>query len=343
MSEVIIQPQVFEASSKEQLVQLLIRTLPRDWEGVYQQLEVHRSTTLSAGPYEAMTGETTMPAVVPEGAVEGTPSAERSFSLDGLELELEIDGAPFSYTFEGPNPVLLSDVVSQLQAAGTTIYTAFSTDEGEIALATVNKGSSSSLKVIGGDAAAILGLPLDSPDNFSRGRGAHLLLIPDQQEYKFSDFFGARDYWYKTRYRDVFSGAVSDFSVPFSARSAGVGLPGGYVVTAYLELVQADGRPLRNRLIQLYTPTPERSIEGKLVVGARQVCHTDEKGRAEFSVVRGVKYTLAIPGTDIIREIVAPEDPDITSFNLLDGQVGSEDDAFKVQIPDVVFAERRSL
>jgi hypothetical protein len=59
-------------------------------------------------------------------------------------------------------------------------------------------------------------------------------------------------------------------------------------------------------------------------------------------LVRGTKITVAIAGTDIVRDIDVPTDAAVSSFNLLDPTKGTND-AFKVQVPVFEYAARRSL
>jgi hypothetical protein len=59
----------------------------------------------------------------------------------------------------------------------------------------------------------------------------------------------------------------------------------------------------------------------------------------EFILPRGQKVTVAVAGTSLVRTITVP---DRESFNLFDPDI-ADDDVFKVQVPLLVMAERRSL
>ena len=79
------------------------------------------------------------------------------------------------------------------------------------------------------------------------------------------------------------------------------------------------------------------------MVGNDLVGQTDNEGHVEFSLLRGQQVVVAIAGTPLTRKVLVPADPAVRRFNLLAPEVGSGEDAFKVQVPNLVYAERRSL
>jgi len=51
---------------------------------------------------------------------------------------------------------------------------------------------------------------------------------------------------------------------------------------------------------------------------------------------------VAIAGTDIVRDVTTPEDPNVVVFDMLDPAYG-HDDLFSVQKPSIDYAVRRTL
>lgn len=345
MSTVIIEPRTFdEVEAEVELVQLRILTRLEDWSGVFDQIEVWRSKSNPSGPYEELTGPGWVQARIPRGsdgpAVLSVPVGP-SVYLEGLGLNVRVDDEEdFVVTFVGPNPVTYANAAAQVTAQGAGRFTAYLTEEADFVLQSTRPGNGAQLQVTGGDAAPLLSLAIDLPENYGRGRDARLTLVKDKEQYDFTDLLGSREYYYKTRFRNSTTNSVSEFSVAFAVGQA-LGVTPANVVCAYLDLVRSDGRPLANQLVQVYAPVQTALVEEKLVTGARQAKVTDINGHIEFTLVRGVSYTVSITGTDIVREIRAPTDPNVKLFNLL--KDGLEDDAFTVQIPDIVYAERRTL
>lgn len=339
--QVLIQPRVSTPKDDVQYIRLDIRFNSADVVGKFDRIEVHRSKISSAGPYEELTADGFQPAVVPAGAVEASvPSTEPTFSVSGLNLVVVVNSMAYNYTFTGVNPLTLTDVVSQLSSAHPSVFSAFPTDRGQLALKTYGLGQSVRLTVDGGDAAPVLHLPIDPPANTSRGKSPRLGVYEWVDAYDFLDFFGSRTYWYKTRFRNSLNDSVSEFSIPFSLKSSS-GLSSEHLVVGVVELVDGEGSPVQGRKVQLYAHQPQALVDGKYVLAGEVTRYTDEAGRVEFPTIRGLKYTLSISGADIVREVVAPTSPEIYVYDLL-GE-GSTSDAFEVVIPHVITAERRSL
>ena len=69
---------------------------------------------------------------------------------------------------------------------------------------------------------------------------------------------------------------------------------------------------------------------------------TDRAGYCSVLLLRGMRLTVGVAGTGLVRDIVAPTDPTIDEFNLFDPSVGS-DDAFVVRVPTINIAERQPV
>ena len=68
---------------------------------------------------------------------------------------------------------------------------------------------------------------------------------------------------------------------------------------------------------------------------------TDSQGRGRCFLCRGLQMTLSISGTNVAREVLIPVVGD--SVDLLDPRISVDNDAYKVQVPDLVIGERRTL
>jgi len=346
MGSVIIKPITLEEQLEEDqlsLVQLHIRLNSADFDGLYDQLEVWRSTSTSAGPFEELTAVAPKPARLPKSAQEEPeiPVVGRNISIDGLTLLVRVNEKD-DYTITFSNPDTYLEAAVQVAEQGQGRIHAYVDPRGIFVLETTGVGSSATIRVTGGEAAQQLGLSSSSPDDFNFGREGSINLSADVQEYDFSDLMGSKKFYYRTRFRNRSSFAVSEFSQPVLA-SALPGLSSSSLVRGYLTLVTGDGLPLSGRQVSVYSPLRGTLVEDKLVTGGGRTKLTNASGYVEFDLVRGTQYTVSVAGTDLVREIVAPVDASVSSFSLLGPDFGTQDDVFRVQVPDVVFAERRTL
>jgi len=347
MSSVVIRSRTLdeEVEATTEIVQLQIFTKQEDWEGVFDQIEVWRSTTTSQGPFEELTDEGWKPARIPDNAPDApTPTEDgRDVVIVGSALQMRVDGTEdILIVFTGTDPLNYGECATQVTDQSAGRLRSYVTSTGVFVVETVKCGTGAVLEVIGGDAAPLLGLSTESPDNVSTGRDSRINLIRGTEEYFFTDLRGSKNYYYRTRFRNRNTLAVSEFSLPFDVRHA-PGVSTENLVCGYLDLVRGDGRPLGNQQVKVYNPLIGELVEGKLVTGPQQTKLTDQNGHVEFNLVRGVRYTIAVTGTDLVREIVAPTDTAVKLFPLLGENIGTTDDVFKVQVPTIVYAERRTL
>lgn len=311
-----------------------------DSEG-FDQIEVWRSTDSQSGPYTELTSDRWRSARLPTGASDPPDPAVTgpSVIVVGQELELLVDGrTELTIVFAGTDPLTYAACAAQIEAEGGGLVRSYVDEDAQMVVETVGVGIQSLLAITGGDSVAVLGFVLSQTE----GKDARISMLSGQESYTFIDPRGSSENYYKTRYRNRALGTTSEFSLPFTTGQA-LGLSQEQIVCGYLELVRGDGRPLTNRRVQVYNPVRGELVEDKLVTGASLSAVTDVNGYVEFSLVRGTTYTVAISGTDIVREIVAPEDTATLRFPLLGSDVGTQDDVFKVQVPDIIYAERRSL
>jgi hypothetical protein len=114
------------------------------------------------------------------------------------------------------------------------------------------------------------------------------------------------------------------------------------VATGSLDLIDVQGRPLANREVKIHTDFNGILVDGRLMAGTSATLTTDLNGHLDVVLVRGQKVSVAIVGTDLVREITVPNDPAIMKFNLFDPALAGPD-VFQVQVPNLISAERRSL
>ena len=346
MSTVIIEPTSLIQQLEEdqlELVQLRILLKQTDFEGLFDQVEVWRSRSTFAGPFEEMTSAVPRTARLPKNGKDlpAVPVVGAAINIDGLTLLVRIDEKD-DFVVSFSTPTTLSAAAAEVTAQGRNRFRAYVDEDGKFILETTMVGTGATLRVTGGDAALRLGLSTETPDDFNFGRDARLNLCLGREEYLFTDIKGSKLYYYRTRFRNRTTQATSEFSQAFGV-GAILGITPANVVCGYLDLVTGSGSPLSGQQVKVFNPLKGELLEGKLVTGREQVKLTDKNGHVEFNLVRGTRYTIAITGTTIVRDIIAPVDDATKVFPLLGEHVGTQDDIFKVQVPDIVYAGRRSL
>lgn len=345
MTTVIVSPLTVDetASPTEEVIQLLILLKDEEWKGLYDRVEVWRSQDTPSGPYEELTAASWEAARMPKtgGDQPSSPVTGQSVVLVGLDLHLLSGEDEVDITFTGSDPLTYAQAAAQVSDQGSGKVTAYVDEDGAFVVRSLQAGSGARLQVLGGDAAPLLGLPLDAPANMSFGKEARIPLIEGTSSYSFNDLRGSDAFFYKVRLRNASTGAVGAFSPVYTAKY-GLGVSSSHVATGRLDLVGLDGKPLQNVEVAVHNGYSHVMVEGKAIAGGQVTKLTDKNGRVEFSLVRGSKVTVAIVGTSIVRDIEVPTDTSVAVFGLLEGDVG-RDDVFSVQIPDIEFAQRRSL
>lgn len=315
-----------------QLVSLSFLASSDETEG-FTHLAVFRSRTGEDGPYEEITGEAWS---LPRHTV-----LAKSAVLNGRDLELRVNEKhDVVVTFSGTDPISAASAATQVQAQSAGLLQA-SVEGDYLLIEALSAGSASTLRVVGGDAATLLELPSIEPDSIVFGKDARIPLLPDVESYDFTDPHGDASYYYRYRFINSTLNQVSAFSDPVSAASLPV-VATGYLIVGYLTAVDIHGRAVADLEVKVRLKSATTLLGGVLVVGSQSTVRTDSSGRAEFYLPRGAEVTVVLTGTTIARDVTVPSDPDLASFNLLDAAYGT-DDAFKVQVPDLEFANRRSL
>lgn len=359
MAIIVVSPLVVESDSgpSVELVQLQVTATRDDHEGLFDRIQVWRSTLGAAGPYAELTAQSWRPARVPESAEDESPSPPvgSSVIIVGETLVFRVnedDEDELTVTFTGTDPLTFAECATQVTAAGANDgrVRAYVADDGTFVVESLQSGSAATLRVMESDGAALLGLPVSDPDNiegspadsFSTGKEARIQLSVNVEQYTFTDYRGSDAFYYKTRFINTLTGGTSEFSQSFGVGTA-PGISTSSLVCGQLTLAGLSGSPARNVEVTVYNGFQGELVEGHYVAESQQSKLTDDNGRVEFLLVRGLRCTVAIGNTNIVRDIVVPEDASINVFELLGSDVSSGEDIFKVQVPDIITAERRSL
>jgi hypothetical protein len=313
------------------------------WEGIFDSLEVWRSRTGAQGPYEALTGPTWMTPRLPAGAPDAPALAQTgpSLNISGSTLSLLVDEeTSISVTFTGTNPLTMAQCATQIIAQGLRMVRAYVINN-LLVIESAQPGNIATLRVVGGNAAPMLGLPTTEPASVAFGKDARIPLVHGVDRYHFTDYNGDPDYFYKTRFFNGLTNTYSDFSLPFSGKYISALSPTS-IIRGTIDLVDSKGIALCNRAILLSPKSQGSLVEGRVMVDSDTQEYTDANGHLEFTLIRGQNYTVAIAGTDIVRDFTAPTDTSIDTFNMLDPALSSND-VFTVQQPNIDYMVRRSL
>jgi hypothetical protein len=246
-----------------------------------------------------------------------------------------------SVTFSGVDPLPLATIAEQITFLGTSSVTAYVNSNGKLVFQTRPVGGSASLRIVGGDAAGVLGLPTAEPDSLAFGYDPRIVLVPGVSTYSFQDYYSDASYFYKVRFSHSLTGIKSDFSEPISATQVS-GIDPTQIVLGFVRLARHDGRPSANQEVTVYSTFLSQSIQGYNVLGGPQRFSTDATGYVEFPLIRGLTVDVSITGTAYIRRVTAPADFSILRFNVLDPQYG-KDDSFAVQRAEIPYAERKTF
>lgn len=331
--------------ARGEVVQLDISVETASWEGLFDSLEIYRSRLSQGGPFEPLMGDTWAAARLPSG-VEGdpptVPEIGGSRNVVGLKLELLMqETTELSITFTGSNPLTLAQVATQIQNASGGLLRSF-VKGGILVIETTKAGSGAVLRTTGGDAVPFLGLSAVEPDSLAFGLDARIPLVKGETSYVFSDPNGQQGYYYRARFFNSVDRTVSEFGPPFTGRFV-TGISATNMVRGFVDFVDSNGAAKANQEVLVYVHPTGSIVEGKVVVpSAPTRLLSDTDGHVELQLVRGSKVTIAVAGTDLIRDIEVPTDPNVSAFCLLDPTYG-KNDLFKVRIPALEYAARRSL
>ena len=315
-----------------------------DWVGRYTHVEVWRSTLGEEGPYEPLFSTTSTPqkAIVPARVGEPSNFSGGLVEVFGKPLEIRVNRSyTLAFTSTQNAAISKADWATEIQNAIPSIR-AWVDESGQLGLSSSDAfGSEGSLEVLPGEAAVLLGLPTELPESLAFGRDDRILIPVGCTRLSYRDLFGKNEYYYKVRFFDRFTKAVSVFSPPLQGGNRFAGVQSTMLVRGYVKLM-AGGVPTPHTRVSVYYPNAPALVEGYLSVGQTTVRTTDSNGYAEFMVLRGVPLDVAVAGSNTVRRVTIPTDVPIDSFNLFDPALANND-AFGVQRRDVLYADRRNL
>lgn len=277
---------------------------------LYDRLEVFRSPS-EEGVYTPITAVEAAQAIV-DGSIGGP------WNLNGQALTIILDGAdPVTVSFSGTNPFALPSVRTLINNSFSSLPSALATetptDTNKLRLTSPSFGTQSIIQV-SGTAAPTLGLSTLR----TNGKSACLLLSVNTEIYVLSDFDGQPTFWYKARFLNSGTSAVSDFSEPFLG-AGGVNLANALLSTGKIALADSSGAPLASRRV-IFVPTSSQVVDdglgnnyGILPSVDRIVVLTDDNGKASIALVKGQRLKVFIEGTAFQREFVVPS----TDFDIL--------------------------
>ena len=300
----------------------------------FNVLDIWRSRATPGGPYEPLTADGAMSAYLPGPIAEPAgPQTGPLANVSGQKLQLLVGTEAMVVTASGSDPLSYGQVATKITAQTLGKVRAYVTGP-FLVLASQMVGGSARLEVTGGDLASLIGPVLGTP---AFGREPYIPLVAGQIDYDFIDHQGDPSFWYKWRLRNTLLDEVSAFSAPFQPSRPRV----VDTVIGFVDLTDMDGSILEGREVRLYSRFNGQLSNGRVVAGYSKNTLTDKKGHAEFTLIRGLPITAAIAGTNLVRDLVVPTDPSINRFNLLDPNLGTND-VFKVQVPNIPYATRRS-
>ena len=280
---------------------------------LFDRIQVWRSPDDDGDPtpYVQITAPDATSAVI-DGTVAGP------WNINGQSLTITLDGGePVTVNFSGTDPIGFDAVRDKINEAfptfAPTLATEIPTDTDKIRLSSTVVGTQSSL-LLSGTAAATLGLSTTKVN----GKAASPILSKFTEDYPFRDYDGDTAYFYKTKYHNTKTGAISDFSSPVSG-GLSTCLPGSSTVIGKIAIADATGTPVIDRRIIL-VPNFGQIVNdggsnnyGVFPSMDRIEIFTDANGRAEISLVKGQRMKVFIEGTTFQREFVVPN----TDFDIL--------------------------
>lgn len=303
----------------------------------FDVLEVWRSRSTASGPYEPLTSMGSAPARLPIDAPNPPDSPQDGpfINATGKQLLLKAGQDVLTITATGIDPLTYGQLATQITNQTLGEVSAYVIGA-LLVIQTREFGGHASLIVTGGDIAGLTGIPLNL---YAYGRESYVPLVPNVTQYSFTDQQGSTSFFYKIRLRNTLQDLVSEFSDPLSP----VATPTvNDTAVGFMDLTDMDGSALEAREVRFYSRFNGQLSDGRVVAGFSKILLTDATGHIELPLVRGLPITVAIAGTDLVRDLVVPTDTTITRFNLLDPTLG-KNDVFKVQIPNIPYANRRSF
>lgn len=315
-----------------------------EWAGRYDRVRVERSLEGEGSLFEALTGPVYRGAQLANVPAQTFPGMA---PLVGKTLRVQVnEDLVTETTFTGVDPLGLSAIAAQITAAAagafvaTVVPNTLYDGPDFLRLDGAALGSRGSLRMLASDAAAVLGFDTAEPGSLAFGLEPHPTLLPGQTHYELVDHQGKTGAVYRASYWNSVTDDASEWSTLYVPAVPGR-LVESELVRVTFDLVDGFGRPQALQGILIEIPQQYLTRAGRNVVPTRERIVTDAAGHAECRVVRGARVRVSVTGTSLVRDLTAPTDPAVTSFDAFDPAHGT-DDAFRVQVPEVDYAVRRS-
>jgi hypothetical protein len=243
-------------------------------------------------------------------------------------------GGEQSVTFTMPNPIPLSNVIGQFNAA-ITGATMEDDGHGYAKIIGTVVGTGGILEITGGTGLDILGFTVGQKDN---GEDSNIDLLPGVSEYAYDDQSGEASYWYRTRYYNSTSHTFSSWS-DWIQGTTGTAIPSTDLIVGKIKLADIDGSALVGAKVAIVNVFSPYTKDGYFFAGRSKEIETDGTGYAEATFVKGSTVDVILVGTSLIRRILVPSTG--TEFDIMDPTL-VQDDPFQIQVPDLPAAPRSS-
>ncbi len=287
-------------------------------------LEVTSPTGARAPWLPSYTDQEPSAATGPRAAVQGlTLTWKLNETLEG------------SVTFSGGSPLTYEQIVEQIHAATPTLRAMHA--GGVLYVWSLLTGASASLEFPSSEAAKLLGLPVDTK---VYGAPAEVMLVPGVELVQIANPTHVTGAQYQYRLTAPLLGLVGEWSNPFPAD----GKAPPDTVEGRLVLQDNAGRPKRGTLILQLASEQTDLGATTFYTNEPLLYRSDAAGLITAPLVRGLRYIFSVDGARWARSLLAPTDPAVESFSLLDPAYSTELDLWALQSPELPdFYARRTL
>lgn len=293
---------------------------PESVSALFDRIQIWRSPDQSGSPtpYADITANSATAASI-SGTIVGP------WNLNTLTLTIGLNSAPIqTITFTGTDPLDLQAVIQQINAVLPGLADEAPTNSGKLRITSPVTGTQSALELFG-TALTVLGLD----GTRVNGKTARPLISPNTESYLFRDFDSLPTYWYKTRYFNSETGALSSFSAPIFAGD-GTPISSSSKVTGTLSVADLTGTPVAGIRV-IFVPVISQTVEDSgTLYGIFQSVNrietfTNKDGKITVSLVKGMRIKVFIEGTTFSREFDVPD----SDFDILSAAI-SEPDPFGI-------------
>lgn len=257
-------------------------------------------------------------------------------AIQGLALPWRLsEGIQGSVTFSGVSALTYAQVVDQINASSPALRAMHT--GGVFYLHSALLGAASSLELPSSEAAQLLGLPVDTK---VYGAPPEARLLPEVELVQIANPTHTPGAQYQYRLTNPLLGLLGEWSSPFPAE----GKAPPDTVEGRLYLQDNAGVPKRGALIVQLASEQTDPSASTFYTNEPLIYRSDSTGLVRATLVRGLRYVFSIDGARWVRSLLAPVDPTVESFSLLDPAYSTEIDLWALQTPELPgFYARRAL